>query len=198
MSMKRVFDFLGALLGLMVVVPLLLLLGLWVKVDSPGPMLFRQKRVGKGGRLFSIYKFRTMISDAEQVGPKITAEADGRITKSGRFMRRYKLDELPQLFNVLKGDMSFVGPRPEVPEFVAYYPDTVRQQVLSMRPGITDDASLAYRNEGALLATAEDPVRFYIEDILPQKLERYVDYVHHHSLWGDIKIIFRTLLAIAH
>ncbi len=196
MIFKRLFDLAITIPGVLVLSPLLLAVALWVKWDSPGPVLFRQLRVGKGGRLFQVLKFRTMGVGAEAKGPKITVDRDSRITRSGTFMRRHKLDELPQLINVLKGEMSLVGPRPEVPEYVEKYPPHVRDVVLSIAPGITDLASIRFKDEMALLAGVSDPEKTYVEEILPQKLDIYQQYVLERSLWLDMRLICRTFTAI--
>ncbi|QNP60963.1 sugar transferase [Paenacidovorax monticola] len=188
---KRLFDLVGAALGLLLLAPVLLALGLWVVQDSPGPAFFRQQRVGRAGRLFHIYKFRTMHAEAS--GPAITVGADARITHSGRWLRRTKADELPQLINVLLGDMSLVGPRPEVPQYVALYPQPLRDLVLSVRPGITDRASIEFRDESTLLGQSSDPERTYVEQILPIKLHYAAEYARSHTLWGDLTIIARTV-----
>jgi len=167
---KRLFDLLCAGLGLLILLPMLVLLALWIKLDSRGPIFFRQERVGRHGRPFLIHKFRSMQVDAPARGLQITVGADPRITRAGRFLRASKLDELPQLWDVLRGAMSLVGPRPEVPKYVALYPEELRRVVLSVRPGITDLASLEYRDESALLAAAADPEREYVEVVLPAKL----------------------------
>ena len=193
---KRLFDIAFAGLALLLLCPVLLAVALWVRLDSPGPVFFRQQRVGQGGRPFSIYKFRTMHTGAEAVGPQITVGQDARITRAGTWLRRSKLDELPQFLNVLRGDMSVVGPRPEVPRYVAQYPAEMRQSVLSVRPGITDLASIAFRNESELLACSPDPERTYVEEILPTKLRYATQYVHTHSLWLDLQIIAWTVLAV--
>jgi lipopolysaccharide/colanic/teichoic acid biosynthesis glycosyltransferase len=161
--LKRVFDIVFALCALLILAPVLVAVALWIKLDSRGSVLFRQERVGSQGRLFKIYKFRTMRMDSDGAGSQITVGADPRITRAGTFLRKYKLDELPQFVNVLAGDMSVVGPRPEVPRYVAMYPTDARQLILSVRPGITDLASVAYRDESALLAAAENPESFYIQ-----------------------------------
>ena len=194
--LKRLFDIVFAALALLLLCPLLLAVALWVRLDSPGPVLFRQRRVGRGGRPFDIFKFRTMAAGAEAMGPQITVGADTRITRAGAWLRRAKLDELPQFYNVLRGDMSVVGPRPEVPRYVALYPPEVRTAVLSVRPGITDLASIAFRDESALLARSADPERTYIEQILPAKLDYALQYMRSHTLWLDLRIIGWTVLAI--
>ena len=194
---KRLFDIVAALAGLVLLAPLFALAALRIKLDSPGPVFFRQQRVGRHGKLFSIYKFRTM--SAEPAGTlELTVGRDRRITRAGQFLRDYKLDELPQLINVLQGAMSLVGPRPEVPRYVACYPPAVRAIVLSVAPGITDWASILYREESAILGRADDPERAYVETILPAKLDYYVRYVQGRSFWTDLRIIFSTLSAIVH
>ena len=190
---KRLFDLLCAGLGLLLLSPLLLATALWVRLDSPGPVLFRQTRVGRFGVPFTIHKFRTMHTSQ---GAQITVGADPRITRAGRWLRATKLDELPQLWDVLRGAMSLVGPRPEVPRYVALYPAELREVVLSVRPGITDPASLRFRNESELLAQAADPEREYIEVVLPAKLRMAADYVRHASLAGEVRLILATLGAL--
>lgn len=194
--LKRLFDIVFAALALLLLCPLLLAVTLWVRLDSPGPVLFRQRRVGRGGRPFDIFKFRTMAAGAEALGPQITVGADTRITRAGAWLRRTKLDELPQFYNVLRGDMSVVGPRPEVPRYVALYPPDVRTTILTMRPGITDLASIAFRDESALLARSADPERTYVEQILPAKLDYALQYMRSHTLWLDLRIIGWTVLAV--
>ena len=193
---KRLFDMAFAALALLLLCPLLLAVALWVRLDSPGPVFFRQQRVGRGGRLFGIYKFRTMRPDAEAMGPQITVGEDARVTRAGAWLRRSKVDELPQFINVLRGDMSVVGPRPEVPRYVAHYPADVREAVLSVRPGITDLASIAFRDESALLARSADPERTYVEQILPAKLRHAQQYVRTRTMWLDLRIIAQTVLAV--
>ncbi len=190
---KRAFDLLGAALALVLLCPLLLLLALIIRLDSPGPVFFRQERVGRFGRPFRIHKFRTMVSDAPALGPPLTVGADARITRSGRWLRRTRLDELPQLIDVLRGDMSLVGPRPEVPGYVQHYPPALRERALAVRPGITDLSSLENLDEAARLAAAADPEREYIQHILPIKLATAVDYAEHATLWSDLCVIARTL-----
>jgi lipopolysaccharide/colanic/teichoic acid biosynthesis glycosyltransferase len=193
---KRAFDFISALIGLLVLLPLLISIALLIRMDSPGPALFVQDRVGRGGRLFRIFKFRTMTMGAEKRG-QITVGQDARVTRIGHALRRFKLDELPQLLNVLRGEMSLVGPRPEVPRYVACYPERVREMVLSVPPGITDWASIEFKEESVLLGRATDPERTYVEEILPIKLEYYLRYVAQRNFAVDLKIIFLTLFAIA-
>jgi lipopolysaccharide/colanic/teichoic acid biosynthesis glycosyltransferase len=189
---KRVFDFVCSALGLLLLAPLLLLVAAWIRLDSPGPVFFRQERVGRFGVPFRIHKFRTM-SHGAPAGRQITVGADARITRAGAFLRRYKLDELPQLIDVLEGDMSLVGPRPEVPRYVAMYPPDLRDKVLSVRPGITDPASLQFRDESGLLARAADPEREYVEVVMPAKLKLAAQYVERATLATDLQLIGRTV-----
>ena len=196
MIAKRIFDFIFALAGIMALLPLFVLIAVLIKLDSAGPVFFRQNRVGRYGKCFRIFKFRTMCIDAESKGRQITIGDDHRITRSGRILRKYKFDELPQLFNVILGDMSLVGPRPEVPHYVALYPSELRELVLSVPPGITDSASIEYKDENAILGHATDPERAYIEDVMPVKLRYYQKYVAERSLLGDFKLIIRTLKVI--
>jgi lipopolysaccharide/colanic/teichoic acid biosynthesis glycosyltransferase len=191
---KRTLDILGSVGGLLTFLPVLAVIALSIKLTSRGPTFFRQIRVGRKGRPFSVLKFRSMYLDAAQDGPAITIAGDNRITPIGRFLRRFKLDELPQLWNVLRGDMSLVGPRPEVPVYVAHYTPEQRI-VLSVRPGITDPSSLAYRREEDILASASDPEKFYRTRILPDKLARSNAYLQNVTLCGDIQIIFKTIIS---
>ncbi len=191
---KRIFDFIAALLGLILLAPLFGLVALWIKLDSRGPVFFLQQRVGKRGVPFNIIKFRTMREDAGD--NLLTLGHDKRITKAGKFLRHYKLDEFPQLFNVLNGTMSLVGPRPEVPRYVACYPAEVRAVVLSVLPGITDWASIYYKEENSLLGRSANPEQAYLETILPVKLKYNLRYVHERSFWNDVRIIFTTLAAL--
>lgn len=195
--MKRAFDLTAAALGVVLLLLPLAAIALWVKLDSPGPVLFRQLRVGRGGQLFEILKFRTMAA-ATDPRRQLTVGRDPRITRAGHVLRKYKLDELPQLFNVVGGSMSLVGPRPEVPRYVACYPPDLRDLVLSVQPGVTDLAAILYKDESSILGQAADPERAYVETILPTKLEYYARYVRERSFWGDVRIIFRTLGALAH
>jgi lipopolysaccharide/colanic/teichoic acid biosynthesis glycosyltransferase len=192
---KRIFDVIGALMGLILLLPLFALIYLWIKSDMSGPVFFRQWRVGKDQRPFRINKFRTMVTDAERRGSQITVGGDSRITRIGRVLRKYKLDELPQLSNVLLGQMSLVGPRPEVPHYVSFYSEE-QKQVFSVRPGITDWASIKYRSENDLLSTAADPEKEYIEQIMPDKLQMNLEYIHNASLVKDIVIIGRTVFKL--
>jgi lipopolysaccharide/colanic/teichoic acid biosynthesis glycosyltransferase len=189
--MKRLFDFAVAAAGLLVLSPVMLLTALLIKIDSAGPVFFKQQRVGREFRPFMIYKFRTMIEDAPQRGAAITTGADPRITRAGRFLRRTKIDELPQLINVLKGDMSLVGPRPEVPRYVEMFREDY-EEILSVRPGITDPASLRYQNEAELLALSANAEEEYVRRVLPDKLKLAKAYVEHASFFYDLGLILKT------
>ena len=191
---KRAFDLVGAVLALLLLSPLMLLVALWIKRDSPGAVFYRQERVGRFGVPFRIHKFRTMREGSG--GLQITVGEDPRITRAGRFLRRTRLDELPQFIDVLQGTMSLVGPRPEVPRYVALYPAALRDRALAVRPGLTDPASLAYIDEAGLLAAAADPEREYVERILPAKLEAAVAYAESASLLNDLAVLARTALAL--
>ena len=190
-TMKRVFDAVAAALGILLLSPLLVLAAAAVRLTSAGPVFFRQQRVGRRFEPFWIYKFRTMVEDAPQRGREITAGRDPRITAVGRFLRKTKIDEFPQLFNVLKGDMSLVGPRPEVPRYVEMFRNDY-EVILQVRPGVTDLASLKYRDEAALLGRAEDPEEEYVQKILPEKILLAKQYVARSSLLFDLGIIFQT------
>ncbi|EGQ7970253.1 MULTISPECIES: sugar transferase [Vibrio] len=192
---KRLFDIVFASLGLAVLFPFFCIIALLIKLDSEGPVFFRQMRVGRGGVLFRIHKFRTMALNSESVG-RLTVGNDSRVTRIGHFLRRYKVDELPQLIDVVVGNMSLVGPRPEVQEFIDCYPSEVKLEVLSVRPGITDLASIEMVDENEILAKYSDSRKAYIEQILPIKQQYYVDYVRNNSLFEDINIIFKTLYKI--
>lgn len=194
--LKRLFDLIFTIPGIIILSPVLLVLAIWVHFDSNGPIFFRQERVGRYGVSFRIFKFRTMVVDAEKQGKQITVGADKRVTRSGEVLRHYKLDELPQLFNVILGDMSLVGPRPEVPRYIAEYTEEERQEVLSVRPGITDNASIEFRSENEILGRADDPEYAYIHEVLPIKIKYYREYVQNHSVWGDFIIILKTFKAI--
>lgn len=193
MVFKRAFDIVAALVGLTLVGLPMILVAVWIKLDSPGPIFFRQERVGRGGRLFRIHKFRTMRVDAERIGPQLTVGRDPRLTRAGELIRAHRLDELPQFFDVLLGHMSVVGPRPDVPRYVEMYPPQWKDRVLSVRPGMTDPASLEFRGEAELLARAEDPEREYREVILPRKLALAAAYADRASLASDLAIIGRTV-----
>ena len=195
-GLKRALDIAIAALGLLVLAPLLALLALLIKFESSGPVFFRQTRVGRHGKPFRIFKFRTMAHGPQRGGPQLTVEGDARITRVGAVLRRTKLDELPQLIDVLRGTMSLVGPRPEVPRYVEHYPPGDRERVLSVRPGITDFASLRYRDENALLARASDPEREYLDVILPSKLRYALDYVDHGTVADDLRVLGLTLRTV--
>ena len=193
--MKRLFDIVASALGLIVLSPLFLILAVWIKLDSKGPVFYRQVRVGRHNKDFRIFKFRTMRQGSDAGSLVTIGEKDPRVTRSGYFIRKFKLDEFPQLINVLIGDMSLVGPRPEVRHYVDYWtPEQMR--VLDVRPGITDTASIKFRNENELMEKAEDPEKYYIEVIMQEKLKLYLDYVDHHSFFGDIGLIFKTIWSI--
>lgn len=193
--LKRTFDIVTSLFGLILLLPIFFIISLWIKLDSKGNVFFRQQRVGLNGKLFSIHKFRTMRQDAESLG-RLTIGSDNRITRSGYFLRKSKLDELPQLIDVLLGRMSLVGPRPEVLEFMELYSVEQREKILSIRPGITDRASIEMVDENQILAQYADPRQAYIDVIMPMKAEYYIAYANDHSLLQDIKIIFLTLKKI--
>ncbi|MBQ1190851.1 MAG: sugar transferase [Bacteroidales bacterium] len=190
--MKRLFDVVCSFFGLLVLSPLFVFLSLWVGLGSKGGVFYKQKRVGRFNKDFTLYKFRSMRVGADKKGLLTIGGKDSRVTKAGFFIRKYKLDELPQLLNVLKGDMSFVGPRPEVRKYVDMY--TERQlKVLDVRPGITDLASIKYRNENDLLATSDNPEQYYIDFVMQDKLALNLQYIETRSFFGDIKLIFRTI-----
>ena len=193
--MTRLFDICASACGLLLLSPLFVIMAVWIKCDSRGPVFYRQVRVGRGGRDFRLYKFRSMVTDADKGSLITVGGRDPRITRSCYFIRKYKLDELPQLINVLLGDMSLVGPRPEVHRYVDMYTDE-QLHVLDVRPGITDMASIKYRNENELLADAADPEEYYVNVIMPDKLRINLEYVRHHSFWFDLKLIFSTFREI--
>jgi lipopolysaccharide/colanic/teichoic acid biosynthesis glycosyltransferase len=195
---KRLFDIVVSLAALLLLALPMLAVAVWIKLDSPGPVFFRQQRVGRHGVPFAIHKFRTMrhVADPSAGGLALTVGDDARITRAGRWLRRTRLDELPQLLDVLAGDMSLVGPRPEVPRYVALYPPGLRERALAVRPGITDPASLAYIDEAALLAAAADPEREYVERILPAKLQAAAAYAERATLASDIAVLARTARAL--
>ena len=189
---KRALDCVASTVGLIVLGPFLLVLGLAIRLTSRGPALFGHLRVGRGGKLFHTWKFRSMIAGADKLGPSVTASDDPRITGFGRFLRKWKLDELPQLWNVLRGDMSLVGPRPEVPSYVAHFNEEQRK-VLSVRPGITDPASIAFRNEEELIASAGTQKHYYQNVILPAKLQLSLAYIDRLCLKTDLLLILQTV-----
>lgn len=193
--MKRVFDIVASGLGLVVLSPLFLIIAVWIKLDSKGPVFYRQIRVGRYNKDFLIFKFRSMRVGADKGSLVTIGGRDPRVTRSGYWIRKFKLDELPQLINVFLGDMSLVGPRPEVRHYVDYWtPEQMR--VLDVRPGITDPASIKFRNENELMEQAEDPEKYYIEVIMQDKMNLYLKYVHNHSIWGDIGLIVKTFWTI--
>jgi lipopolysaccharide/colanic/teichoic acid biosynthesis glycosyltransferase len=192
---KRIFDLVASFLGLILLSFLFLFIALWIKLDSKGPVFFRQQRVGLKGEIFKIHKFRTMKESSEDQG-RLTIGDDDRITQSGQFLREFKFDELPQLIDVFIGRMSLVGPRPEVQEFIDIYPVDVKNKILSIKPGITDMASIEMANENDILGKYKNPKQAYIDIILPIKQKHYLNYVDNHNMWLDIKIIFLTLKRI--
>jgi len=192
---KRLFDVVASFFGLLILAPVFALIAVWIKFDSAGPVFFRQERVGRFGAPFKIHKFRTMRVDAEKSG-RLTVGYDSRVTRSGHFLRKTKIDELPQLIDVFLGKMSLVGPRPEVQEFIDCYPSDVRNKVLSVRPGITDKASIEMVDENVILAQYDDARQAYIDIILPIKQAYYVEYVDNRGFFLDIKIIFNTFFKI--
>ncbi len=189
---KRTFDLAGAAAGVLVLAPLFLVIALLVRAEDGGPAFFGQRRVGHRGRPFRMWKFRTMVRDAESRGLPLTVERDPRVTRVGAWLRRLKLDELPQLFNVLAGDMTFVGPRPELARYVALY-GAAQRQVLELVPGITDEASIRYADEDALLAKAADPERFYVDQIIQEKIRINLAYAARATFWTDVGVILATL-----
>lgn len=198
LAAKRALDIAAAAAGLAATAPLLGAIAIVVRRTSPGPALFRQTRVGRDGKPFEMLKFRTMrVAAPGEVGPQVTAGGDPRITAVGRVLRKTKLDELPELLNVLRGDMSLVGPRPEVPKYVAHYSQEDKASVHSVRPGLTDPATVRFRSEEEILARADDPERAYVEDVLPTKVRMYKDYLEGASLLGDLRILVETLFVIA-
>lgn len=192
---KRLFDLFWSTLGLLTLWPLFLIIAILIKLDDGGPVFYRQERVGYKGRPFKIWKFRTMIVNAEKVGKPLTVGRDPRITRVGYWLRKFKLDELPQLINVFLGEMSLVGPRPEVPKYVALY-NAEQKRVLNLMPGITDPASIKFKDESELLAQASDPEKFYIEKIMPEKIRLNLEYAERATLWSDFLVILQTLVHI--
>src|SRR5712691_4174719 len=195
-AMKRILDIMGSALGLVLLLPVLAVVAVIIKLDSPGPIFFRQERVGRGGRSFRIFKFRSMVEGAARAGTALTVRADTRITRAGMLLRRSKLDELPQLINVLAGDMSLVGPRPEVPEFMKFYTPNQCAIILSMRPGITDYAAILFRDESSLLDRERDPIDVYRREIMPAKFAYYERYSREIGVLNDLRIILATMLLL--
>ena len=193
--MKRLFDFVASGLGLIVLSPIFIILAIWIKLDSKGPVFYRQVRVGRNNKDFRIFKFRSMRVGSDKGSLVTIGGRDPRVTRSGYWIRKFKLDELPQLINVFIGDMSLVGPRPEVRHYVDHWTPE-QMHVLDVRPGITDPASIKFRNENELMQQAEDPEKYYIEVIMQEKLKLYLEYVNNHSFFGDIGLIFKTFWVI--
>jgi len=192
---KRIFDFIASLIGLILLSPFLVIIGVLVKISDKGPVFYRSKRVGQNFKPFYLLKFRTMVVNAEELGPSITKGGDQRITKIGKFLRKYKLDELPQLWNVVKGELSLVGPRPEVEKYISFYKDDYKE-ILKIRPGITDYAAIKFKNEEEILAKFEDVEKAYIENVLPEKIKLYKTYLNEIGFLTDLKIISKTLWGI--
>lgn len=193
--MKRLFDILSSGCGLLVLSPVFIIVAIWIKLDSEGPVFYRQTRVGRYNKDFRIFKFRSMRVGSDKGSLVTIGGRDPRVTRSGYFIRKFKIDELPQLINVFTGDMSLVGPRPEVRHYVNFWtPEQMR--VLDVRPGITDPASIRFRNENELLEKADDPERYYIDVIMQEKIKLYLEYVEKSSFWYDIKLIFQTFKVI--
>ena len=193
--MKRIFDVLFSLLGIIILSPFYFIISLFILFSGKGGILYNQERVGRNGTIFKVFKFRTMCPDSFSKGALTVGSRDPRITKFGYYLRKYKLDELPQLFNVLLGDMSLVGPRPEVKKYTDLYNEE-QKKVLSVRPGITDYASIKFRNENVLLSATDDPEKLYIDEIMPEKLRLNMVYINENNIFKDIKIIFETFSAI--
>jgi lipopolysaccharide/colanic/teichoic acid biosynthesis glycosyltransferase len=192
---KRIFDLLTSFIAILLLLPFFILVALFIAFDSKGNIIYTQNRVGRNKVNFRLFKFRTMCTNADKQGLLTVGDHDSRITRAGYWLRKYKIDELPQLFNILKGDMSFVGPRPEVSKYVELY-DATQQRVLSVRPGITDWASIEYIDENELLASASDPETFYKTNIIPRKISQNLRYIDHKNLWIDMKIILLTIKCI--
>ena len=193
--MKRLFDIFFSLIGLLILLPLFAVVGILIKIDSTGPVFFRQARIGRNFERFAIFKFRTMVVDAEEKGLSITSRMDNRVTKVGKILRKVKMDELPQLINVLKGDMSLVGPRPEVEKYVELYKKDY-SEILKVRPGITDVSSILYRDEEGVLGDQADPESYYLTVVLPQKIRLSQDYLKQRSFSHDVKLILKTLFRV--
>ncbi|MCT7506087.1 sugar transferase [Aliarcobacter cryaerophilus] len=192
---KRIFDIVATLIGGILLLPLIIVIIIWIKTTSKGPIFYIQKRVGLNFKEFNLYKFRSMVVNADRVGPSVTSGDDPRITKIGKILRRTKIDELPQLINVLKGDMSLVGPRPEVIKFVEQKKEDYKI-ILSIKPGITDNAAIEYRNEETIMEQYENKEKAYIDIVLPQKIKLYKKYINNISFIGDLKLILKTIKVI--
>lgn len=195
MIAKRIFDIFFSIAGIVFILPLLIIIAVIIVLDSKGGFIYCQKRVGRNNSEFNLFKFRTMLTGADKASLLTIGDHDSRITRSGQWLRKYKLDELPQLFNILKGDMSFVGPRPEVSKYVALY-DQVQLRILTVKPGLTDWASIDYIDESQLLASAKNPEDYYIEHIIPLKIAHNLRYIDHNNLWIDLKIILLTIKSV--
>ena len=194
--LKRIFDIFFSLFGILALIPVFIITGLFIKADSKGPIFFKQKRIGQFGKEFEILKFRSMSINNDSVVKNITYKNDPRITKAGQFLRKYKIDELPQLINVFKGDMSFVGPRPEVKEYVDFYDKDIKDKILSLKPGITDYASIEYVDENNLLDDPEKAHEIYINEILPTKIKYSIKYFNERSFLLDLKLIMKTIILV--
>ena len=192
---KRIFDFVASFCGLIALSPMFFVIAILIKREDGGRVFFRQTRVGQNGKLFKIYKFRTMVENAEKMGSQVTKGDDPRITRIGKILRKYKLDEFPQLINVIKGEMSLVGPRPEVPKYVKFFEEDYKE-ILKVKPGITDYASLEYKDENELLKEADDPEKVYLEKILPEKIKYYKRYLKEIGFFTDLKLILRTIVGV--
>lgn len=193
--LKRTFDIVASGIGLILLSPLFLIVAIWIKLDSKGPVFYRQTRVGQYNKDFRIFKFRTMRTGSDKGSQVTIGDRDPRVTRAGYWIRKFKIDELPQLINVFVGEMSLVGPRPEVRHYVDYWTPE-QMHVLDVKPGITDAASIKFRNESEFLKKADDPEKHYIEVIMPMKLKLYLEYVNHHSFKGDIRLIFETIWTV--
>jgi lipopolysaccharide/colanic/teichoic acid biosynthesis glycosyltransferase len=192
---KRIFDVAASIIGLIVLLPLFIIIAILIKLNDKGPIFYKQKRIGQNFKPFKLLKFRTMIVNADKIGPAVTKDGDPRITKIGKFLRKTKLDELPQLWNVIRGDMSIVGPRPEVEKYIQYYEDDYKE-ILKVKPGITDYATIKFRNEEEILSKYDDTESAYIKYVLPEKIKLYKTYIKEISFLTDLKIIFWTLWRI--
>jgi lipopolysaccharide/colanic/teichoic acid biosynthesis glycosyltransferase len=192
---KRIFDVTASIIGLIVLLPLFIIIAILIKLNDKGPIFYKQKRIGQNFKPFELLKFRTMVVNADKIGPAVTKDGDPRITKIGKFLRKTKLDELPQLWNVIRGDMSIVGPRPEVEKYIQYYENDYKE-ILKVRPGITDYATIKFRNEEEILSKYDDTESAYIKYVLPEKIKLYKTYIKEISFFTDLKIIFWTLWRI--
>ncbi|MBX0313159.1 MAG: sugar transferase [Sulfurihydrogenibium sp.] len=192
---KRIFDVTASIIGLIVLLPLFIIIAILIKLNDKGPIFYKQKRIGQNFKPFELLKFRTMVVNADKIGPAVTKDGDPRITKIGKFLRKTKLDELPQLWNVIRGDMSIVGPRPEVEKYIQYYKDDYKE-ILKVKPGITDYATIKFRNEEEILSKYDDTESAYIKYVLPEKIKLYKTYIKEISFFTDLKIIFWTLWRI--